>query len=837
MKQIREQKNHLFARLALLFSFVLCAMMIFGISGKAAEQVVATKADYSVKMIDNGNTCTIVFTPAQTMDLVIAHYSVNNTDTSENVTMNPSGENFEYTVNGVNTGDTIRVWFTYESGGVGYGSEAETVSYVIGSATDNEESGNGGESEDTGNTTPEVTPAIRIEAEDYTKAYGVEKANGQISSLDTNDWMRYETNVTEAGKYQIVVSAKANATKNGKLVLRDASKRIATVEITTGGADFAEYQSAEIDLPAGNLQITAIAVAGGITADWIELRAVTGGETETPEAGGNDDDNQPTVTEPTEIAIGTKVEAETGALANGATVVDAANCSGGKRIGEIGGAKKGSASFKVNVTEAGEYEVTVAYCTVGERQLNVEVNGTTNAVNCSSTGGWDTPSATPVTAKVNLNAGWNTIVLTGVGEAYAPNVDWFEIKKAEASTNPGNGETETPGNGETIDGVEVPIFDESIPKKDDTIIFQLNNKTNGAYADNQIYWCVLGYHPQTNNLVYVDPQGNMHDAHVGLNTIQVGDRMCADIFNTLDENKYVYMPSIVSGRMYISYGSPVYITINEAADGRIGFAGPDMNNTSDPNREVYFEFMEFTIGGGAGPTEYWGNTTRVDNFCFPVVTRLIGGEGSTNGIDYENYSRTVGDIGTREQIYKEFVENAPTEFKDLAEPYRIVAPAKGSFNEGKANANYFQDYINQFWTKFANEDLKFECQGGKFTARVNGDYIYFIEERSGQIGQVLKPNTQEVLEGKGAFDSGSDIEKVFEAQLCAAFNRGVALNPEDWYTPEKYYQTLPYNYYSKFWHEHGVDGYAYGFCYDDVHEQATLLHYTNPTALVMDLKW
>ena len=69
--------------------------------------------------------------------------------------------------------------------------------------------------------------------------------------------------------------------------------------------------------------------------------------------------------------------------------------------------------------------------------------------------------------------------------------------------------------------------------------------------------------------------------------------MCANICNTLAQKDYVYMPDIESGRMYLSYGSPVYVTINQGADGNMGFAGPDLNNASDPNADVLFEFIEF----------------------------------------------------------------------------------------------------------------------------------------------------------------------------------------------------------------------------------------------------
>ena len=40
---------------------------------------------------------------------------------------------------------------------------------------------------------------------------------------------------------------------------------------------------------------------------------------------------------------------------------------------------------------------------------------------------------------------------------------------------------------------------------------------------------------------------------------------------------------IVSGRMFISYGEQVCIGFNIAADGRIGYEGEDLNNSSGPN--------------------------------------------------------------------------------------------------------------------------------------------------------------------------------------------------------------------------------------------------------------
>ena len=38
--------------------------------------------------------------------------------------------------------------------------------------------------------------------------------------------------------------------------------------------------------------------------------------------------------------------------------------------------------------------------------------------------------------------------------------------------------------------------------------------------------------------------------------------------------------------------------------------------------------------------------------------------------------------------------------------------------------------------------------------------------------------------------------------------------------PAKFYQADPCNWYARFFHEHSIDHKAYGFCYDDVSEQA-----------------
>ena len=410
--------------------------------------------------------------------------------------------------------------------------------------------------------------------------------------------------------------------------------------------------------------------------------------------------------------------------------------------------------------------------------------------------------------------GTHTIAITTV-------VGKRESERLEAQIQiTGTGEKETEP--ETCPEELKPQLKENVPLRDDRIAIELNNKTNGKYSDSEIYWCILGNNAN-NQLCYMDKDGNMIPASESLNTVEVNGTKYANIYHTLAESDHVYAPTIRSGRMYLSYGKPVYVKFN----GSTGYAGPDLNNPGDVNANTLFEFAEFTIEG----KHYWGNTTRVDYFCFPMVTRLIGGSL------YGGYDNVVGDVGTRDEIFNAFKNEVPNEYKSLVRDDRIIAPCKSTFNVGKINGNYFDNYINEFWNKYANEDLRFSSESGRFVGRVVGNQMRFTREGDSTVYYVDKPNTQEVLEGKGAFDRGNGVEKAIEAQLCAAFNRGVATEPENWYTPSKYYKNSVSNFYAGFFHEHSVLGKAYGFCYDDVNDQSTLLQYDKADALVIDLKW
>jgi hypothetical protein len=192
----------------------------------------------------------------------------------------------------------------------------------------------------------------------------------------------------------------------------------------------------------------------------------------------------------------------------------------------------------------------------------------------------------------------------------------------------------------------------------------------------------------------------------------------------------------------------------------------------------YFDFIEFTVG----PAVFNGNTTRVDAWGLPIAMRLH----ATDGYDVQ-----VGDTQqvfneSRTQLFTDFQNAVPQEFKVLAQsqaPYRIIAPGSDpSFQTGGANANYFTAYANSVGVNETTSNI-FGCAG------------------------TLASNAAE----------------------CAALNRHVATLPQaQWSDPSQYYLAAPTNYYAKFWHDHAINGLAYGFPYDDYAGQSSYISHANP---------
>ncbi|MEW6707446.1 MAG: beta-1,3-glucanase family protein [Pseudomonadota bacterium] len=374
--------------------------------------------------------------------------------------------------------------------------------------------------------------------------------------------------------------------------------------------------------------------------------------------------------------------------------------------------------------------------------------------------------------------------------------------------------------------------------------FNIVNATRGRWPDSQVYWAIIGKDWTSGQFVWVNAQGQLVPMSLGDNGALTKNGVgYTNYFHRLDQKRSITIPPINSARLLMSVGSPMYIQVNRDVNGNIGYAGANIENPTDPNIDVYFDFGEFAIlPPGRSPQGIFINTTRVDQFGFPLKLEVTGLDG---------FKQTVGEtLGeTRDELFAKFIAEVPAEFRGLAQPpyspYRIMAPAHASFQGDGPNAHYLDAYISSVWQQYANQDLVIDLRNGwaPFTGRVvNGKFRF--TDGTGTYWVNGKPTTAMAMLGNGLLDDktgASDIYKQLQlqAQLCAALNRRVAHQPfAQWWNGNAFYPAgQPANAFAKFWHDHSYNALAYGFAYDDVGGFSPSIHTEVPVSVTYTIGW
>ncbi|MFF1640456.1 glycoside hydrolase family 64 protein [Streptomyces sp. NPDC058246] len=362
------------------------------------------------------------------------------------------------------------------------------------------------------------------------------------------------------------------------------------------------------------------------------------------------------------------------------------------------------------------------------------------------------------------------------------------------------------------------------------ITFQ--NNTRGTYTDAQIYVTVLGqvtpgqwsYMKADGTMAHINHLDASAPGHLTKNGVTYPNMS----FTLARSGGSVPSPtSIRGGRIYVSLGSPLYIPVSPDDQG---WGGPDLRNPNDPNSDVYYDWYEYTYV--FGQVAFGGNTTQVDQFGFPMTSRLTQ---SSSG-----YDTTRGITLTRAQVMSQYAASVGAAFRPLQNTYRIVAPRSSNlFLAGGSQAGYLQSYVDQTWSYYSTHPFKLTRLGETFTGQVSGSTLTFTKNGAGPY-TLQKPSSPDVVACAGALASGSDPEKQLGAEFCAAFNRGVALDTSAWYTPSAYYTGGVKNDYAAFLHTVGLDKRAYAFPYDDINDQSSVQILGNanpPTGLTLGIGW
>lgn len=370
-----------------------------------------------------------------------------------------------------------------------------------------------------------------------------------------------------------------------------------------------------------------------------------------------------------------------------------------------------------------------------------------------------------------------------------------------------------------------------------TVPFSVYN--NSSYTDASVYVAVVGI--INGNHVWIEPKtgavrlmsasdNTVAGPVIGGNQGPGGNGLYANCFAKLSEipNKTINIPGIAGCRILISFNSQLYLYFFGASGAPSGYAAPNLANPTDPNQGIRYEMIELTNANNG----MWANTTRVDSYQYPMGLEVWGNNG---------FYKKVGELKTHAQILAQWQSSAPAAFAGCYDATKgiIKFPSKtAAFQPGGAQAGFFASYVDAIWSKYTNENLVFNAgDAGTFTGRVSGNAFRFTRSSDGQAGTIsAKPTQTEVMEGSGVMASGSALDKVVQAQICAAINRhaidltGAGGATQDFSTESKYYVTSPYNWYCKFWHQPDIsyNSLTYSFCYDDVFDKSSTINAPSP---------
>jgi Beta-1,3-glucanase len=253
---------------------------------------------------------------------------------------------------------------------------------------------------------------------------------------------------------------------------------------------------------------------------------------------------------------------------------------------------------------------------------------------------------------------------------------------------------------------------------------------------------------------------------------------------------------------------------SSGAPAKMGGGGRLYIKLTGNDGETYKDFIEFSHNKAG----WFGNTTQVDAFVIPMTLEVFDADGT---------SKKVGITESRTALFQAFKKETPAEFQSCVEGTKqIVSPHRADFRPGKTNADYYTKYIDDVWQTYATET---KTPGGWTGQVVDGALIFTPPNGGKPFKCPRKPTSEEAFLGSGIL-GGLPV-------FCAAINRHVLADPADWHNRDKYYLAGPANFYAKFWHDHSINGKAYGFCYDDVNQQDTLIHAPKPTKVVITVNW
>ncbi|MFK4149170.1 glycoside hydrolase family 64 protein [Streptomyces sp. NPDC004065] len=278
-----------------------------------------------------------------------------------------------------------------------------------------------------------------------------------------------------------------------------------------------------------------------------------------------------------------------------------------------------------------------------------------------------------------------------------------------------------------------------------------------------------------------------------------------------------------SGRIYFSYGQKLVFKLTTG-----GLVQPAVQNPSDPNRGILFNWSEYTLDDSG----LWINSTQVDMFSAPYavgVQRADGSTVSTGHLKAGGYQGVFSALRGQGGGWGNLIQT-----RSDGTALRALSPGHG-LETGALPAGVLDGYINRVWQKYATTTLTVtpfaDQPGTKYYGRVSGGVMNFTNGSGAVVTSFQKPDADSVFGCHRLLDAPNDaVRGPISRTLCAGFNRSTLLtNPNQPDASDAgFYRDAVTNHYARIIHDRMADTKAYAFAFDDVGNYASLVHDAAP---------
>lgn len=352
--------------------------------------------------------------------------------------------------------------------------------------------------------------------------------------------------------------------------------------------------------------------------------------------------------------------------------------------------------------------------------------------------------------------------------------------------------------------------------------------TNNSDRGEQVHVYTLGTSLTTGQQGWADADGTFHAWPAGGNPPTPAPD--ASIPGpAAGQTKTIRIPKL-SGRIYFSYGQKLDFRL---ATG--GLVQPAVQNPSDPNRDILFNWSEYTLNDSG----LWLNSTQVDMFSAPYtvgVQRADGGVSTTGRLEPGGYHAVFDALRAQPGGWGGLIQT-----RSDGTVLRALSPLYG-LETGALPASAMDDYIDRVWQKYTSATLTVtpfaDQPGTKYSGRVSGGVMHFTDSAGAVVTSFQKPDASSVFGCHKFLDAPNDtVRGPISRTLCAGFNRSTLLtNPNQPDTSAvNFYQDSVTNHYARVIHDRMADGKAYAFAFDDVGHHESLVHDGNPAQAQLTL--